>query len=127
MADLLQQAADWLDGMRVAHLSRPVQYYRGGDSVQVAATVGKTVFEIDDGCGVVERFESRDFLIPAAGLVLGGAETLPQPGDRVKETTGANVVVYEVLTPGKEPCWRWSDPYRRTLRVHAKQIDEEQT
>jgi len=127
VADMLEQAAGWLDGQRMAHLSRPVQYCRGGDSVQVAATVGKTVFEIDDGYGAVERFESRDFLIPAAGLVLGGAETLPQPGDRIKETTGTKVMVYEVMAPGKEPCWRWSDPYRRTLRVHAKQIDEEQT
>jgi hypothetical protein len=127
VADLLQQAADWLDGMRVAHLSRPVQYCRGGDSVRVAATVGKTVFEIDDGYGTVERFESRDFLILTADLVLGGTETLPQPGDRIKETAGTKLVVYEVMAPGKEPCWRWSDPYRRTLRVHAKQVDEEST
>jgi hypothetical protein len=125
--DLLEQAAGWLDGMRVAHLSRPVQYCRGGDVVHVAATVGKTVFEIDDGYGAVERFESRDFLIRTADLVLGDAQTLPQPGDRIKETAGAKLVVYEVMAPGKEPCWRWSDPYRGTLRVHSKQVDEEQT
>ena len=125
MADMLEQAAGWLDGMRAAHLSRPVQYCRGGDSVQVAASVGKTVFEIDDGYGAVERFESRDFLMLAADLVLGGTETLPHPGDRIKEMAGTKLVVYEVMAPGKEPCWRWSDPYRRTLRVHTKQVGTE--
>jgi len=121
VGDLLQQAADWLDGMRTAHLWRPVQYCRSGESVEVAATVGKTVFEIDDGYGAVERFESRDFLIRSADLVLGGAETLPQPGDRIKETAGAKLVLYEVMAPGKEPCWRWSDPFRTSMRIHTKE------
>jgi len=133
MADLLEEAAGWLDGMRTAHLSRPVVYCRPsagsgqGAEVEVAATIGKTVFEIDDGSGAVERFESRDFLISAGELVLGGDTTLPQPGDRVKEPAGVlgvKVLVYEVMAPGKEPCWRWSDPFRRTLRIHTKQVDE---
>jgi hypothetical protein len=29
---------------------------------------------------------------------------------------------YEVLAPGKEPVWKWSDLYRSLLRIHAKQI-----
>jgi hypothetical protein len=125
VTDLLEQAAGWLGDMRAAHLSHPVTYCRGYDSVEVAATVGRTVFEIDDGSGAVERFESRDFLIAASALVLGGAATLPRPGDKVKEPAGGKLVVYEVMAPGKEPCWRWSDPFRKTLRVHTKQIDEE--
>jgi hypothetical protein len=125
MGDLLQQAASWLGDMRTAHLSHPVTYCRGEDSVEVAATVGRTVFEIDDGSGAVERFESRDFLIAASALVLDGTATLPRPGDKVKEPAGGKLVVYEVMAPGKEPCWRWSDPFRRTVRVHTKQVDEE--
>ena len=130
MADLLEQAAGWLDGMRTAHLSRPVVYCRPsagsgqGAEVEVAATIGKTVFEIDDGSGAVERFESRDFLIAASALVLGGDTTLPQPGDKVTESADGKTLVYEVMAPGKEPCWRYSDPYRRTLRIHTKQVDE---
>jgi hypothetical protein len=126
VGDLLDQAAGWLDGMRQAHLSRSVLYCRAGDSVAVAATVGKTIFEIDDGYGAVERFESRDFLIAASALSLGGEPVEPQPGDKVKESAGGKVLVYEVMAPGKEPCWRWSDPFRRTLRVHTKQVGEEQ-
>ncbi|MCL2641053.1 MAG: hypothetical protein FWD53_09435, partial [Phycisphaerales bacterium] len=24
---------------------------------------------------------------------------------------------------GDEPCWRWSDAYRTTMRIHAKQTE----
>jgi hypothetical protein len=119
MADLLEKACTWLGGMQSAHLSHLVTYCRANDSVQVAATVGKTTFDIDDGYGVIERWESRDFLISAAALTLG----LPQPGDKVKETSAGGTLVYEVLAPGKEPCWRYSDPYRTTLRIHTKQVE----
>jgi hypothetical protein len=121
VGDLLEQASVWLGEQRTAHLSRPVLYCRADDSVEVAATVGRTVFEIDDGSGAVERFESRDFLIGSSALPVDE----PRPGDKVKEAAGGKLVVYEVMAPGKEPCWRWSDPFRRTVRVHTKQIDEE--
>ena len=122
MADLLEQASAWLDGKRKAHLARPVTYCRGEQSVEVAATVGRTVFEIADAYGVVEQSESRDFLIPAADLVLGDAVTLPERGDRVRETQDGKTLVYEVMAPGKEPHYRFSDVYRRTLRIHTRQV-----
>ena len=50
---------------------------------------------------------------------------MPQRGDRIRETQGQQVFVYEVTAPGKEPVWRYSDPYRKTLRVHTKQTDVE--
>jgi len=122
VADLLEWASAWLDGMRAKHLARPVTYCRGEQSVEVAATVGRTVFEIADAYGVVEQSESRDFLIPAADLVLGDAVTLPERGDRVRETQDGKTLVYEVMAPGKEPHYRFSDVYRRTLRIHTRQV-----
>ncbi len=125
MADLLQKGSDWLEGMRTAHASRPVVYVRGTDSIEVAATVGKTVFRLDKGYGVIERVEARDYLVLAADLVLGGAAALPKAGDRIRETEGGKAFVYEVMAPGNEPCWRWSDPYRQTLRIHTKHVATE--
>jgi hypothetical protein len=122
MGDLLENAAAWLGDMRARFLSRPVTYSRAAASVPVAAAVGRTEFAVDDGYGVVERWESRDFLIAARDLVLGGTVVLPAAGDRVSETQDGKVFVYEVMAPGKEPCWRYSDPYRRTLRIHTKQV-----
>src|SRR3990172_3798713 len=125
MTDLLEQASSWLDEQRIQYMSKVVSYYRGETSIDVLATIGRTVFEIDDGTGVLEKIESRDFLIIAAHLVLGSEPTLPQRGDRIKETCGDKVYVYEVLAPGKEPCYRFSDLYRNTLRIHTKQVDVE--
>ena len=125
MADLLEQGSAWLEEQRVQHMSRAVTYWRGEDSMAVQATIGRTVFEVDDGMGILEKIESRDFLILTIDLVLGGQTTLPQRGDRIKETQNDKVYIYEVLAPGNEDCWRYSDPYRKTLRIHTKQVDVE--
>ena len=125
MADLLEQGSAWLDQQRVQHMSRSVTYCRGETSVEVQATIGKWTFEIDDGTGILEKIESRDFLILAEELIVNGQLTVPQRGDRIRETSGDKVYVYEVLAPGREDCWRFSDPYRKTLRIHSKQVDVE--
>ncbi len=125
MTNLLQKASDWLEEKRTQHAAQSVCYVRGGQTVELSATVGKTTFEVDDGCGVLVRHESRDYLVLAADLKFGDTPILPQRGDRVRETQGGTVYVYEVIAPGNEPCWRYSDPYRKTLRIHAKQIDTE--
>jgi len=125
VADLLQQGSDWLEGMRTAHASRLVVYVRGTDSVEVQATVGRTVFRLDKGYGVIERVEARDYLVLAVDLVLGGAVALPKAGDRIREVEGNKAFIYEVMAPGGEPCWRWSDLYRRTLRIHTKHVATE--
>jgi hypothetical protein len=122
MADLLETASHWLEEKRTQHLSRTVTYQRGADTVDVPASIGRTTFEVDDGYGIVQKWESRDFLILAADLVLNGSQTLPQRGDRIQETQAGTTYTYEVLAPGKEPAWRYSDPYRKTLRIHTKQI-----
>lgn len=123
MADLLQIGSDWLADQMKAHVGRSVTYRRGGDSVTVTATIGRTEFELDDEFGVLQKFESRDFLIPAADLVLNSVTVLPERGDEIDETQGGTTYTYEVMAPGKEPHFRFSDPYRRTLRIHTKQTD----
>jgi hypothetical protein len=125
MTDLLETASAWLENQREQFLSRPVIYRRGSDGIKLPATIGRTVFALDDGAGGVLRTESRDYLIRTALLVLGGAPTLPRRGDQVHEMVGAVVYVYEVMAPGDEPHYRFSDPYRKALRVHTKQIDQE--
>ena len=129
MVDLLQRGMAWLEGKRTRCMTQSVVYLRGEESVEVSATIGSTVFNVDDGAGALLRVESRDYLILAADLVLGGNAILPKRGDQIRETGGAGgdqVFVYEVVGPGNEPCWRWSDGYRQTLRVHTKQVDVEQ-
>ena len=125
MADLLEQASNWLEDQRTEHATRTVTYQRGANTVVLSASVGRTIFEVDTGLGVVERTESRDFLVLTADLVLAGSSTLPERGDRIRETQGTTTYVYEVMAPGKEPDWRYSDPYRKTLRIHTKHVSTE--
>ena len=125
MADLLEHASNWLEDQRNTHRTHTVTYVRSEDTVDVPATIGRTEFEIAGDYGVIERVESRDFLILTGDLVLAGNPTLPERGDRIRETRGATTYVYEVMAPGKEPHWRYSDPYRKTLRIHTKQIATE--
>ena len=126
MPDLLRTGSDWLAEMLKEHASRPVAYRRGTEEVTLQATIGRTLLKLDDGYGGVRmEWTDRDFLIHAADLVLGGNAVLPERGDVIRETQGGKVFVYEVMTPGKEPAWRWSDVFRKVLRVHAKQVGVE--
>lgn len=125
MADLLSMSSAWLEDQRKKHRTVDVTYRRGGDSVVVKATIGRTLFEQDDGAGVTVRVQVRDYLIDTADLVLAEQATLPAKGDRIEEIDAGQKHTYEVLPLGGEQHWRYSDPYRLTLRIHTKLIATE--
>ena len=125
MAEVLDKGSAWLEDQRNRHMTRTVTYQRDGDSVELAATIGRTEFEQADDFGVIHKIESRDYLVRTADLLIAGAQTLPKAGDRVRETDGAKTFVYEVMAPGNEPPYRYSDPNRRTLRIHTKHVNTE--
>lgn len=127
MTNLLDQGAAWLADQLKTHASTEVVYQRGANQVAVQATIGKTEFEVDDGAGIIQRVQSRDYLIQAADLQLGGLATLPRAGDRIRERVGEKTFVYEVLAPGNEPPYRYSDPFRKLLRIHTKHVGTENT
>jgi hypothetical protein len=119
VADLINGALQWLDGMRHAYATRPVTYIRGPDSITIQATVGRSVFHVLSGEGTAETVERRDYIVRAADLVFGGAVTLPENGDRISETVGTQVQEYEVVETGQEPHYRKVDPDGTALRVHT--------
>lgn len=129
MPDLLQRGSDWLEDQRTKHATKLVTYQRGvvgdGPSVQVQATIGRTTFDVDNGTGALLRVESRDYLVLTADLVLNGEQTPPKQGDTIRESMGQTVMVYEVMAPGGAPHFRFSDPYRKTLRIHTKFVSQE--
>ncbi|MGD9791749.1 MAG: hypothetical protein AB7K52_15320 [Phycisphaerales bacterium] len=125
MGDLLDQGSAFLDDQRHRHMSRAVVYRRGADEKEVQATIGRTEFEQADDAGLIHRRESRDFLIRTADLDLGSGPVLPRAGDQVREAVETQVFVYEVNAPGGQPPFRYSDPYRRVLRIHTKHIGTE--
>jgi len=125
MTDMLEQGEGWLDDQRHQHMTRAVSYGRGASTVAVQATIGRTVFEQADEYGIVTKTETRDYLIRTADLVLNGLAVLPTRGDQIRETEGPTTFVYEVLSPGDEPVFRYADPYRKALRIHTRHIATE--
>lgn len=112
MADLLASGAAWLEQQRTKHLTSNVMYVRSDVQVAVPATIGRTKYEADDGHVVRVEFTDRDYLILAADLVLDGQPSEPQRGDVIREGNRE----FEVLD------WRYSDPYRVTLRITAAAV-----
>jgi len=113
MTDMLREGSDWLEQMRTQHCSSPVEYRRGDETVAVNATFGRTSYEIADESGLTVGAHIWDFLILGEDL---GLE--PEPGDVI----AANGRKYEVMNFGGEGCWRWSDPYRTTCRIHTRDV-----
>ena len=117
MPDLLAQGAAWLEQQRTKHLTSTVTYVRGDVQLHVPATIGRTKYEADDGHVVQVEYTDRDYLILAADLVLGGQVSEPERGDLIREGPRE----FEVLD------WRYSDPYRTTLRITTKYVGAVET
>lgn len=99
-------------------MSDSVVYTRGSSRVTLRAAIGQNVFAVDSGYDVFEKYEGKDFIIRTSDLRLDGAATTPQSGDRIDHDGNH----YEVMAPGGEPAWRYSDRFHRMVRIHAKLI-----
>lgn len=121
MADLLDKGSKWLGRQRREHAAQEVVYLRGGSSVGVPATIGRTEFDQDES-GYPVRVHSTDFLIDVADLELDGIPVEPQRGDQVITGRIDEGVVFEVMNVPGAGYWRYADAYRRVYRVHTKQV-----
>jgi hypothetical protein len=115
MSDLLANGAAWLADHLAASSSKPVRFYRGTNYGIVNATVGKSSFESQNESGIIETWESRDFIIRANTLPFGE----PQRADYIVETIDGIDVTYEVTAPHGIPLFHYGDAFRQTVRVHA--------
>jgi len=120
--DLLQTGSNWLEEMRTAHAAQSVTYSRGVEQVILNVTLGKTTYEVDDGYGARVQAEVIDFLLLAEELVLNGQKVLPEAGDQIRITRGADVVVFEVMALAGQGHYRFSDSFGKTLRIHTKLV-----
>ena len=114
MGDLLRRGSDWLEQQRTQHLTTNVCYIRGFLQTILPATIGRTRFQTDDGTVLRVEYTDRDFLILVEHLLLNAEPVLPERGDQILEYTDPKLPAFEVLD------WRYSDPYRQTLRISTK-------
>lgn len=122
---MLRDAQSWLNDTLADAAGVSVTYARPASSQSAALTawVGRTVFRQQPApgqAGAQVIFGERDYLIPVASLVLGGAATVPARGDRITE---AGAGTFEAQPPANgEPFWRYSDQTRTVYRVHCKRV-----
>jgi len=120
---LLSRGQRWLNNSLQGAAGVSLTYTRGAQSVTLTGWVGRTAFAQAGGQGgAAVIWGDRDYLFPAADLILGGSVVTPQRGDRITEIIAGTTLTFEVIAPGNEPAWRYSDAGRQTLRVHTKKV-----
>ena len=100
-----------------------IRYVRGDDVVDLTAVPGTTDFETETSSGMFESHQARDYLILADDLSLGGASVKPKRGDEIRETVAGEELTFPVMALGGSRHYSYSDPYRKILRVHTKQVN----
>ena len=118
MGDLLRQGGQWLEQQRTAHCSSQVTYCREAVELVVNATFGRTEYEVEDEYGLRVGAQVTDFLILAEEFSPTFDE--PEAGDQIV----ADGRLYEVMPLSGQGHWRWSDPYRITMRIHTKDMGQ---
>lgn len=96
-------------------------YSDGTNSVSLTVIPGETTFERETTPGLFTTTHSQDLLILAAELILDDAVVLPQLGDTFTATIAGSSTVYEVMSPDGDRHYRWSDPFKKVLRVFTKE------
>ncbi len=123
MTDMLQKGQEWLASKLTQHASRQVVYRRGELGAALQATIGKSMYDQDDGEGIVTRSQVRDFPHRYSLVLESIIGSLPRRGDTIVEIDGDHTFIFEVMALGGDPPWRYSDPFRLKLRIHTKQIE----
>lgn len=118
MSDLLRDGAAYLAAKLQGYAGTQITIARGATTATVTATIGRSVFEAADANGVVEAWESRDYLLPTADLPFGE----PQRFDRITETMNGAQCVYEVTSPRGVPLFHYADAFQEIVRIHTKRI-----
>ena len=105
---------------------RTVTYTRGATSYAFTAWPGAQLFAREattNNAATVERADA-DYLFTVADAQAAGLTLPPVQGDRLTDPrilddrTGSPKV-FELRAPTGEPCWRYSDEFQTTLRVHC--------
>jgi len=121
VTDLLDIGSKWLADQRAASAASLVSYQRGEQSIQLSATPGKPIAVMSQSAvsmAFIEDYTARDWLVSSADMMLDGEQIEPQPGDKIV----AGNVTWIVGAEANEKCWRFSDPYGYSMRIHTKQV-----
>ena len=115
MADMLRTGAAWLTDRLRESAAVACTYVRGNTSTQITACIGRSMFEAATQSGVVEQWESRDYIVKVGTLPYDE----PERGDRIVETYGGVSTSYDVSSPRGVPLWHYADAFRTSVKIHT--------
>ncbi len=119
MANVIKDGLAWMAAKLKAYASDAVTITDGTNSISgVLATIGKTEWEYEDESGVVDRMETRDFLIDATDLDFGSGPVLPKRGMKIVEVIGTVTFTRTVASPPGLSFWD-HDGYYGKLRIRT--------
>ena len=113
----------WLAGQLQQSAGTTCAYKRGANSSQFVASISRSTFEAQGQGGVIETWESRDYLARTDSLPYGE----PQRGDLIAEELDGVSVFYEVTAPRGVPVFHYADAWQTMIRIHTKQVDRDIT
>ncbi len=105
---------------------RQIVYQRTTDGVLAAVNLtawpGTATFTRENPDNVTTIQGDRCYLFPAADLYIGGANVLPEKGDRIIETVDGEDLTFEVMLDKGKAIWEFNDHTRQILRVWTKRV-----
>ena len=102
-------------------IGQSVTYSRGATSVEIAATMGRSGFEITGTDGAFTALETHDSIVDPSLLVINSSEVTPRPGDKITWEVDGSIREYRVLDISGFQNHKY-DPLRKTLRIYTKLV-----
>ena len=123
MADMIADGSALLSKWLSAYAGVVCAYKRGANTTQFTATIRKSQCEATNQNGVLENWESRDYLVLTEALPFGK----PNRGDIIVQQLNGTSTFYEVSAPTSLPVFHYADAAQTMVRIHTRQLDKDQT
>ena len=113
------------DAMFAEAFGGDVTFVYGSSEITVTAEAVLHDYEVQDAHGVFETIRSRDYVISAAALVIGGEPITPRAGNKVKEAINGSTEIFQVMPLGDRPAAEHTDTSGTSWLIHTKHIGAE--
>ena len=121
---MLDIGATHLAKQRTLFMSSPVTIQRNGETdIAINATKGVSDFSYVDEYGVDVLSQSKDYIVLASDVTF--ANPLPKQNDIIVEVIEGYTIESEVLSFGNEPHYRFTDSFKKEIRIHTREFKRE--
>ena len=113
------------DAMFAEAFGAAVTYVYGNSEIAVTAEAVMHDYDVQRTYDVPETIQSRDYVISAASLVIGGEAIEPRTGNKIKETINGSLEIFQVMPLGNRPEAEHTDASGTSWLIHTKHIGSE--